>query len=306
MNVPRRREIPVISGLTARALLESRPGRLAVSLDLGLSRSEVIVEADVVNLEAGWSVAKAELAEAFSAPEDCVALERSGPRKIYSYSEGTRKYYKLYQPFPDKAPTIIINNATMHCIVGMDPWQDEEGKVKMLAPRRGGVCLDTCCGLGYSAQLLAAGGCRRVVSCELDRNVLEVAAVNPWSRGLFDDERIEILLCDVREFAAGCEARTFSAIFHDPPTIYQAGDLYAEELYREFARILTRSGVCYHYVGAPGGKRGQDYARGVMRRLRAVGFGWVQRKPRGVLARLTGAGDGATDSSLRAARSRPE
>jgi len=275
----------MVSGRTARALLNCKEGALEVSLDLGLSRSRVAVRADAIGLPDGQQVAKESLAKAFSRPEDCIEISEGMPRKVYLYSQETSKYYKLYQPFDDHAPTVVINNAAMHAIVRKDPWEDEEEKVSALPPLHG-RCLDTCCGLGYSAQLLARRRFERVTTCEVDPNVLKIAAVNPWSRGLFEDPVIQIRRVDVRDFVRECEPAAFAAIFHDPPTVYQAGELYGEELYREFARVLSRSGALYHYVGAPGRRRGQDYAHGVMRRLRSAGFASTKRCASGVVARL--------------------
>jgi len=273
---------PVISGRTAERLLNAE-GCVTVSLDLGLTQSNVEVGGEEMILPGGRAVRKDALAGAFKDAEDCIELSAGGPRKVYLFSEETGKYYKLYQPFEDRAPTIIIAGATMHTIVSTDPWQDEEEKVRTI-PARGGECLDTCFGLGYSAQLLAARGFERVVSCEADANVLSVAAVNPWSRGALEDDRIEVLSVDVREHVRAREDGRFAAVFHDPPTVQQAGELYSGALYAEFARVLARRGSLYHYVGAPGAKLGRDYAEGVIRRLREAGFERTRRIARGVLA----------------------
>jgi predicted methyltransferase len=51
---------------------------------------------------------------------------------------------------------------------------------------------------------------------------------------------------------------------------------------------LKKRGVLYHYVGSPGGKhRKRDLPKGVMKRLRDVGFEHVSRNERtlGVVAR---------------------
>jgi len=273
----------VISGRTARRIVEARPGTLGLSLDLGRTSADVAVEADGVVLPDGCRVAKDDLLDSFSDPEDCIELTAEGPRKVYLYSEARRRYYKLFQPVEGRPPTVVINGATMHAIVGKEPWQDQTDKVAQLPARRG-ACLDTCCGLGYSAQLLAQAGFRPMVTCEEDANVLAVAAVNPWSEGLWQ-AGVELVREDVRRLLASSPADRFACIFHDPPTVHQAGELYAEELYREFARVLVPRGSLYHYVGAPGRRIGRDYARGVIRRLQSAGFEDVRRAVSGVLAR---------------------
>jgi len=284
MELPEWSRVTVISGRTARYLLDSSNGPVEVTLDLGLTRATVEVKDDMLRLPEGEHVSRSALEDLFNQEEDCIALLGDTWRKIYLYSDETNRYYKLYQPFEDQAPTIIINNASMHSIVRQGPWDDEVGKVKVLPPI-GGRCLDTCCGLGYSAQLLTKKGFDEVVTCEIDREVLRVASINPWSRGLFHSSRIEIMETDVRDYVEQLEDRSFQAVFHDPPTVYQAGVLYGEELYREFWRVLSTGGVLYHYVGEPGRKHGQDYAHGVIQRLQEAGFVNVKRATGGVVAK---------------------
>lgn len=283
MDIPAFRRLPIISGWTARRVLDAGDGALAVSLDLGRSRCEVAVRSGALALPDGQTVPCEALADAFSDPADCLTIEGGKCRKVYHFSPSLRRYYKLYQPFEDRAPTIVINGATMHAIVGKDPWQDEAEKVEAL-PRAAGRCLDTCAGLGYSAQLLADAGYEAVTTCEADPNVLSVAAVNPWSEGLFVRPQLTIVNEDVREVLARTPDGGFTCVFHDPPTVFQAGEMYSAELYAEFARVLSVRGVLYHYVGEPGRRSGRDYARGVMRRLQAVGFSRVRRAPGGVIA----------------------
>jgi hypothetical protein len=255
-----------------------------ISLDLGLHRSAVQVREESMELPEGQRIDLQELHDEFSDPEDCVVISEKRCRKVYIYSQRTGKYYKLYQPEEDSSPTIVIAGATMHAIVDMTPWEDAEEKVQALRGR-GGECLDTCFGLGYSAQLLPERGFESVLTCERDPNVLRVAEFNPWSRAAFRRKDIEIVRRDMREFLSECDPERFAAIFHDPPTIHQAGELYSGELYREFHRVLCRRGWLYHYVGEPGSKTGRDYARGVMRRLQDAGFTRTQRRARGVLCR---------------------
>ncbi len=283
MVVPEWQKVPVLSGRTARRILRSEPGAVRVSLDLGKTVQVVGVEEDIVALPDGQVLPREELADAFSDPEDCVEVRDGRPRKIYFFDPGQRKYYKLYQPFEGRAPTIIINGHTMHPIAGADPWEGTRRMVQEVSGG-GGECFDTCCGLGYSVQMLAQEGFRKVTTCEIDASVLEIASLNPWSEKLFTAPQTELHHADLRDFANDCEDRRFSCVFHDPPTIYQAGELYSEELYRAFLRILRSRGVLYHYVGAPGGRGGRDYAHGVMERLRKVGFGRIRRAAAGVLA----------------------
>jgi len=280
--VPAWQRVPIMSGHTIRWLLDAGEGDLEVSLDLGRSRTSVTVRAGQILLGAGLQVPQGNLAAAFSAPEDCVLIYGERCEKTYRYSDRTRRYYKLFQPHEDRAPTIVINNATMHAVVGKDPWQNASEKVATV-PVLDGPCLDTCCGLGYSAQLLAARGSGPVTTCESDVNVLHMAAVNPWSEGLFSHPQVTVRLGGLQKLLAGCGPEQFAIVFHDPPTVHQAGDLYSGQIYRELARVLMPGGAMYHYVGAPGGRLGRDHAGGVMRRMQEGGFERVRRVTDGVL-----------------------
>lgn len=286
--VPEWQEVPLVSGRTARRMLATEAGTLHVSLDLGLTEDGITAQKDVFRLPDGTRVPRGDLEEAFGEPEDCVRLAEGDCRKVYRYSDARKKFYKLYQPFEDDAPTIVINGMTMHAITRTDPWTDAQEKVQSV-PERAGRCLDTCCGLGYTAQILARRF-GRVTTCEVDANVLAVASVNPWSRLLFQTSNLEVRQQDVRYLLAEVPEGHFACIFHDPPTVYLAGQLYSEVLYRRFLQVLERGGVLYHYVGVPGERRGQDYARGVMRRLREAGFKRVERAKDGVKAVKKGAG----------------
>lgn len=264
-------------------MLDADPGRLSASLDLGLTRIEIRRSDQTIRLPAGRAIDVGRLSKSFSAPEDCILLGENTLRKAYLYSEETGKYYKLYQPTEDVAPTVVIASATMHSIVDMMPWEDAQKKTAALGGSRG-TCLDTCFGLGYSAQLLFQNGFQSVVTCEVDRNVLRLARVNPWSAPAFDTEEIDIYEGDVRTLLEETGENSFDAIFHDPPTIRQAGELYSEDIYRRFKNVLRSPGRLYHYVGSPGAGHGQDFSRGVMRRLQEAGFRNTERRERGVIA----------------------
>lgn len=71
------------------------------------------------------------------------------------------------------------------------------------------------------------------------------------------------------------------AILHDSPTMSLAGDLYSQEFYGELWRVLRRGGKLFHYIRDSESKFGANMTRGVIARLRAAGFGRVERKSHG-------------------------
>jgi hypothetical protein len=168
----------------------------------------------------------------------------------------------------------------MHRIKGVDPHRDTQRKIRTLAPVAGRV-LDTCTGLGYTAiEASKQAAVEQVITIELDPTVLEVARLNPWSRSLFENPKIQQVVGDAFEEIEEFEDGRFTRIVHDPPMFSLAGELYSGEFYRHLYRVLARKGRLFHYVGDPDSRSGRNVTRGVVRRLQEAGFGRVVRKPR--------------------------
>jgi uncharacterized protein len=147
-----------------------------------------------------------------------------------------------------------------------------EASLRHLKPLRG-ACLDTCGGLGYTAIAMARAPAVESVLCyEVDANVIEAARHNPDSRRLFEDPKIELRNGDVFEALLVIRDGSFDRVFHDPPRVGLAGELYSEEFYRRLYRVMKPGGRLFHYTGAPGGKAGKRTVPGVIRRLSDAGF----------------------------------
>ena len=200
---------------------------------------------------------------------------------VYFIGEGVYKaairaghYYKLVPTIP---PTIEIDGIRMHRTKGVDPRKDARMKVDTVAPKEGETVLDTCMGLGYTAIEAAKRGAY-VITVERDESVLSLARINPWSRELFTGGRIQVIQGDAFEVVKRFKDRSFDAVVHDPPRFSLAGELYGRAFYAELHRVLKPGGRLFHYVGNPGGRyRGKDLQKGVMERLREVGFSKVRR-----------------------------
>ena len=109
--------------------------------------------------------------------------------------------------------------------------------------------------------------------------MLEVARLNPWSRRLFDDPKIQQVVGDSFEEIESFEDGTFSRIIHDPPTFSLAGDLYSGEFYRQLFRVTGRKGRIFHYIGDLESRSGRNVTSGAVRRLQEAGFTRVVRRP---------------------------
>jgi predicted methyltransferase len=271
------RKLVVISRFQARPLLDARRSgseKAAVSLDLGLTEEEVALGPDGVALPDGRRIPWPQLEEVAANETACFALVDGALEKVQRYSRELSRIYTLYPTAG--APTMLISGIPMHRIKDIDPWEDTRRKLRAASVT--GTVLDTATGLGYTA-IQAARTARRVVTIELDPEVLELARLNPWSQRLFSDPKIEQLTGDSFEVAQSFSDDTFDAIIHDPPVISLAGDLYSAEFYRHLLRVLKPGGRLFHYIGDPDSRTSAGVTRGVLRRLKEAGFRRVTRRP---------------------------
>lgn len=268
----------ILSFIQAQALQQARRAgqpRATVSFDLGLSTTEVILDVEGIRRADGLCIAWAAIQEVWKAEPICCQVNGTEVHKIHRFSSQLHRAYSLMAT--RGAPTLINSGFTMHRIVDIDPLEDTQRKVRALGHPRGRV-LDTATGLGYTAIELAKTAAR-VLTSELDPLVIEIAQHNPWSAPLFTSPRIEQRIGDIATLIVALEERAFDAVLHDPPTVSLAGDLYGSAFYRELFRVLRPGGSLFHYVGNPQSKAGSTAGKGVMRRLREVGFTRVTPRP---------------------------
>ena len=268
----------VLSYLQAEDLLQARQAGqevAAVSLDLGLTVSEVAIEPAGIRLPDGQSLAWQDVEAIHATRRSCFVIREDSAHKIQLFSSATNRLYSLMPT--QGAPTMLVSGVPMHRIKGIDPHRDTLAKIRTVAPVVGQV-LDTATGLGYTA-IEAAKTAEHVTTVELDPAALEVARLNPWSQALFDDPKITQLVGDSFEVIQQFEAEAFSRIIHDPPAFSLAGDLYSGQFYRQLFRVLSSRGRLFHYIGDLNSKSGRSVVRGAMRRLQEAGFSRVERRP---------------------------
>ncbi|MCE4628557.1 MAG: RsmD family RNA methyltransferase [Desulfurococcales archaeon] len=196
------------------------------------------------------------------------------------------RYYKLVPTIPGSAPTLEIDGIHMHRVRGSDPLRDTRYKVAEARIRVGVEVLDTCMGLGYTAIASVLRGARRVITVEIDRNVIELSRVNPWSWRL-SDNRISVVHSDVTEYVRSLESESFDRVIHDPPRITsRSGPLYSLDFYKELYRIMKPRGVLFHYTGEPGRKHGANFPGRIASKLKRAGFRVVRysRRALGLVA----------------------
>ncbi|MGE5123110.1 MAG: class I SAM-dependent methyltransferase [Acidobacteriaceae bacterium] len=275
----------ILSHFQAKALLEARASGASsamVSPDLGISVAQVQLEARGARFNQDELLSWEAVASIAASPSVCYVLEHGEAKAIQFYSQEAQRLYSLYPT--GGAPSMLVSGVPMHRVKGTSPDRDTQEKIRAIKPVVGQV-LDTATGLGYTAIQAARTG-EQVITVEVERDVLEVCRLNPWSQELFHNPKITQMIGDSCEVIAGFPAGRFSRVIHDPPAFNLAGDLYSGEFYRELYRVLNNHGRLYHYVGDPESKSGHSITAGVMRRLEQAGFRQVRRAPRafGVVA----------------------
>jgi len=268
----------VLSYIQTRPILEAKQKGLStieVSPDLGLTTASVAITPEGIIFPGGEQLGWQSIEKISKSTVNCFLVEDGSVRPIQVFSETTNRVCSLMPT--EKAPSMLIAGFVMHRIKDIDPYADTLRKIATIAPVVGRV-LDTATGLGYTA-IEAARTADEVVTIELDPGAQEVARLNPWSRGLFDNPRIVQVMGDAFEVVQTFEDQSFARIIHDPPTFSLAGELYSGEFYRQLFRVLKRGGRVFHYVGDPKSRASGGVTRGVMRRMQEAGFARVVRKP---------------------------
>jgi predicted methyltransferase len=278
-------ELIVLSHFQAAPLLSARRAgwrSATTSLDLGRSTTRVTLSQDGVAFPDGQQLPWAAVSKIAGTENQCFTVEDGAARAIQVFSETTNWARSLYPT--EGAPSTLVAGFPMHRVKDIDPLDDTRRKIGALTPVVG-AALDTATGLGYTAIQLSRLA-EHVTTIECDPAALEIASMNPWSRELFDNPQITLLIGDTFERIDQFPDGAFARILHDPPTFSLAGELYSEEFYRQALRVLGQGGRMFHYIGDPTSKFGKRMTSGVVERLQAAGFRRVVRKPEafGVLA----------------------
>ncbi|MCX8179585.1 MAG: MnmC family methyltransferase [Candidatus Aenigmarchaeota archaeon] len=191
------------------------------------------------------------------------------------FDKKTKKFYKLLTT--QTWPTVLVSGIRMHRTDGIDPKTDTWLKIKSLGKIYGNI-LDTCTGLGYTAIVAAKiKDVKWVLTFEKDKNIISIAKQNLFSRDLFENEKIMLLLCDVSIGIKFLKSEFFDFIIHDPPRFSLSPELYSQEFYNELYRVLKKRGRLFHYTGNPGSKQGKNMVKGMCKRLKIAGFKVVRK-----------------------------
>lgn len=254
-----------------------------ITLDLGISKSKVKIDCEkkIFFFEDGQILNLNDIKKIIKKDKICFIIRDNNIKPISIFSEETNNYYKLV-PIKDNWPTLEISGIRMHVTKKYGPKQDTEEKISYLNGCKG-IILDTCTGLGYTA-ILASKTSELVFTIERDKNVIEIQKITPYSKELFNNEKIKQIIGDSFYEVKKFKACYFDRIIHDPPRYALSPLLYSQEFYNELFRILKYKGIIFHYTGDPGNKKGLDIRSGVIKRMSKSGFKNIKRVFNGLVA----------------------
>ena len=238
-----------------------------VSLDLGLSVTTVNLTDPLWNIDSIRKIADA---------SDSIYFVDDG--EYYQAAISTTHYYRLFRSKGSRTPALMIDGVLMHRVKDVDPWKDAKMKAELCA-RKGSNMLEICTGLGYSTIACLGKDIQSVTTIEKDESVIKLAEINPWSRNLFGDDRVQLIIGDATSEIKKLNSGQFDGVLHDPPRFSMGSELYTLDFYQEIYRVLKQKGILFHYVGSPGSRyKKRDIPKGVMVRLREAGFQNVTRR----------------------------
>lgn len=261
----------VLSHFQTSPLLKAREQGLesvSASIDLGITTIPFLIQSDGIAMPDSTILKWDVIQEIDANKKVCYSIQNGTGLPIRRFSETLGRACSLMPT--DSAPVMVIAGFPMHRFKNITPVKAALAMVEPLAPLTGSV-LDTATGLGYTA-IEAAKKASHVTTIELCPETQEMARMNPWSQGLFDNPRISQIIGDSAEEIRKFADEDFSAIIHDPPTLSLAGELYSGAFYREAFRVLRRRGKLFHYIGDPESDSGSRVTKGVVKRLYDAGF----------------------------------
>lgn len=263
---------PILTSTQAKAILE---GKTSISLDLGLTKTRIYATKDDYYLGNGEYIDNESLKKIAQTEGAAFFVDN---KSVFMAATSGKHYYRLIPT--TGAPTLEIDGIRMHRTKDTTPDQDTTAKLKLLNIR-GGVVLDTCMGLGYTAIHAVMNGASHVVTIEIEPNVLRISKINPWSSELYNSESIHKLIGDSFHIIEAFNENQFDYIIHDPPRHSASGQLYGQEFYHKLAHVINEGGKMFHYTGEPGSKyRKVNIHPGIKRRLSQAGFSDITYHPK--------------------------
>jgi predicted methyltransferase len=264
---------------------QATPISARISLDLGLTSQNIrLLDRNTIEVNGGRLLIPENILNITDDRTIFVYRDEEW-QKWQRFDEKSGKYYKMVHVAPGVPPTVEISGIKMHITKDSDPERDTRQKLDTLNIL-GKKVLDTCMGLGYTAIAAARElETEQIFCCERDMNIFSLCRENPWSRILFENPKIQLLLTPVQFFVKQLSDNYIDTVIHDPPRFSLAPELYTKAFYQEVYRIMRNGGGFYHYTGDPYRQsRRQSLAEKTRMLLSEIGFRKIRLTYAGVVA----------------------
>ncbi len=258
--------LPIISSRDLRNINEATEKGLTeieVSLDLGLTNTKI-------NLDKKGFYINKQLIKPKKIKEtdkSCYIINNGSLEKVQYFVDN-----RLYKLIPTNyRPILKISGTSMH----KKEFLDNLGRDKLH-----GKVLDSGTGLGYSS-IITSRTAEDIITVEIDRNVIEIAKLNPYSQELFTNKNMKLIIGNIVEQIKKFNDKEFGNIIFDAGTVKGSEEFFSLNNYKEAFRVLKNRGKLYHYLPKHQIKRGRDFASEIISRLKKAGFKRVYRHKEG-------------------------
>jgi uncharacterized protein len=239
----------------------ARQDRIKISLDLGLTAQELLLDHGLVIAPNGDELAMPALKKD---EKVCFYWQDGEFKRIRFMGEETGMIYELVETAG--RPMLKVSATPFH------KW-DFIKRIEADKPK--GMVLDAGTGLGYTA-IAASQSAKKVVTVEMDPHVVQVQQLNPWSRSLVAPN-IEQVEDDITIYIRTFKDSTFDCVILDGGTPRSSGNFFSQEQYKQVRRVLKKGGTLYHYLPDKGVTKGRDFPAEVIARIKKAGFKEVKR-----------------------------
>ena len=240
--------------------ITNKKDKIEISLDLNLTKT-------IIQIKDGKLVLNKYLIELPKQPKTktCFLIRKNKLETIQFFSRETNSLYKLI-PTSNK-PILQISGTSMHKKEFVDLIKKEKPK---------GTILDSGTGLGYTA-IQAAKTANKIITIELDPNVIEITKINPWSQELFNNPKIEFKKGNLENELPNLPNNHFDNIIQDTGEFKKTGNLFSLSHYQEIYNKLKSKRNFYHYVPRPQKTKGRSLINEIIPRLTQAGFKKIEQ-----------------------------
>lgn len=261
--------LPIISSDELRKIrnaIENKKQETEASLDLGITKTKIRLGSSCFY----FGESAIEIPGIRDDDKSCYVVSGRELQKVQFFSNG-----KLYKLVPtSNRPILQISGTSMH---------KKEFVERIEKDRLTGKVLDSGTGLGYTA-VAAAKTAAQVITVEMDRTVIDIARLNPYSKDLFEKSNIKQVSGDIVDEIKKFSDSEFDFAVFDAGTPHSSSSFFSLANYREAYRVLKKKGRIYHYLPRAHISRGRDFGAEAISRIKKAGFARIKRNMLGSYA----------------------